>query len=182
MYLLVALIAVPIIEIGLFIEVGGWLGLWPTLGIVILTAIAGAFLLRRQGFGVLADLQREMAQGGDPTRHIAHGAMILFAGALLLTPGFFTDTVGFLLLTPTLRTLLIRVVGDRIKARAMTSGGVHVHMSGGAGPMGQGPRRPAGDVVDGEFRPVPPDQDGAEGDPPEAGPDSPNPRSGWIRD
>lgn len=178
MYLLLVLIAVPIIEIALFIEVGGWLGLWPTLAIVILTAMAGAVLLRRQGFGVLASLQQDMARGGDPTRHIAHGAMILIAGVLLLTPGFFTDAVGFLLLTPPVRAAIIRTVGERIRA----SGSFRVHTGATAGPGGgrthSDPRSgPRPDVVDGEFHAVDPDADL-----PDPGPDSPNPRSGWRRD
>ncbi|MEO0764235.1 MAG: FxsA family protein, partial [Pseudomonadota bacterium] len=88
MFIFLALLIVPLIEIGLFIEVGGWIGLWPTIATVIFTALIGAALLRSQGRGVMADLQGRLQGGGDPTGPIAHGAMILFAGALLLTPGF----------------------------------------------------------------------------------------------
>jgi UPF0716 family protein affecting phage T7 exclusion len=98
MWLLLAFIAVPLIEIGLFIKVGGWLTLWPTLGIVLATGIIGTYLVRQQGLKVLSELRNSMSQMRDPLSPLAHGAMILFAGALLLTPGFFTDAVGFLLL------------------------------------------------------------------------------------
>jgi len=108
MPLLFILIAVPIIEIGLFIQVGGWLGLWPTLGIVILTAFIGSYLLRRQGLAELAKLQGTMQTGQNPVDPIANGALILVAGILLLTPGFFTDAIGFLLLTPPVRALAIK--------------------------------------------------------------------------
>ena len=100
MWLLLAFIAVPLIEIALFIQVGGMIGLWPTLAIVILTALLGTWLLRMQGAAALTDLRRSFSEVEDPSEPLAHGAMILFAGALLLTPGFFTDAVGFALLTP----------------------------------------------------------------------------------
>jgi UPF0716 protein FxsA len=114
MWLLAAFVIVPLIEIALFIKVGGWLTLWPTLGIVLLTGIIGAVVARRQGLAVLADLRRGMATAQDPLSPLAHGAMILFAGLLLLTPGFFTDTVGFLLLVPAIRRKLIAAIVARV--------------------------------------------------------------------
>jgi len=114
MWLFLLLVAVPIIEIALFIEIGGLIGLWPTLAIVVATAIAGAVLLRMQGFATLAELQRRLDTGGDPTGPLAHGALILVAGVVLLTPGFFTDAVGFLLLVPTVRAAAIRFLAKRI--------------------------------------------------------------------
>ena len=88
MWLLLAFVAVPMIEIALFIQVGGVIGLMPTLAIVLITAVAGTYLLRSQGLATLAKLQNSMQGAGDPTEHLVHGAMIVFAGALLLTPGF----------------------------------------------------------------------------------------------
>jgi Protein affecting phage T7 exclusion by the F plasmid len=107
MWLFVLLVAVPILEIALFIEVSGWIGLWPTLAVVIGTAIAGAALLRRQGRGVLAELQARLDRGEDPRGPIANGALIVAAGALMLTPGFATDAVGFALLVPPVREAVI---------------------------------------------------------------------------
>ena len=114
MWLLIAFIAVPIIEIALFIQVGGFLGLFPTLAIVVLTAIAGTYLVRAQGLSVLSQLQSRFREMNDPSEPLAHGAMILFSGALLLTPGFFTDFVGFLLLIPSVRTSVFQKVKERV--------------------------------------------------------------------
>ena len=114
MWLLIAFIAVPIIEIALFIQIGGFLGLFPTLAIVVLTAIAGTYLVRTQGLSVLSQLQSRFRELNDPSEPLVHGAMILFSGALLLTPGFFTDFIGFLLLIPNVRATVFQKVKERI--------------------------------------------------------------------
>ncbi|MGR3522734.1 MAG: FxsA family protein, partial [Paracoccus sp. (in: a-proteobacteria)] len=87
MWLFVLFVAIPLIEIALFIQVGGLIGLWPTLGIVLLTAVAGTALMRSQGARAWAEVQRSFAELRDPSRPLAHGVMILMAGMLLLTPG-----------------------------------------------------------------------------------------------
>lgn len=115
MRLLIAFIAVPLIEIGLFIQVGGAIGLWPTLAIVLITAIAGTYLVKSQGLATIQKLQGSLQNMGDPTEPLAHGAMILFAGALLLTPGFFTDAVGFALLIPGIRGALFGQIAKRFQ-------------------------------------------------------------------
>jgi len=148
MWLFVLLVAVPIIEIALFIQVGGLIGLWPTLAIVIATAAAGAWLMRAQGRGTLIELQRRLDQGGDPRGPMAHGALILVAGVLLLTPGFFTDAVGLALLVPPVRAVVIAWGAARF-AGAVKVGGVSFR----SGPAPRGP-----DVVDGEFRRVDEDE------------------------
>lgn len=122
MWLLLAFVAVPLIEIGLFIKVGGWLTLWPTLGIVLLTGIIGTLLVRQQGLKVLGELRNSMSQMRDPLSPLAHGALILFAGALLLTPGFFTDAVGFALLVPPLRRAIIAAVAARVQVASFSAG------------------------------------------------------------
>lgn len=94
---------VPIIEIGLFITLGQWIGLWPTLLGVVVTALIGSAIIRVQGINVIADIQRTARAGGIPAQQLAEGMMIGIAGALLLTPGYFTDTIGFLLLVPPIR-------------------------------------------------------------------------------
>ncbi len=129
MWLFLALIVVPLIEIGLFIEVGGLIGLWPTLAIVVLTALLGAVLLRRQGLAAIGQLDQRMRQGGDPLGPLVHGLLILVAGIVLLTPGFFTDAIGFALLVPPVRSALIRHLGKRIVVA-----GVHVGRRAGGGP------------------------------------------------
>ena len=104
--LFIAFLLVPPIEIGLFVVVGSRIGIWATMGIVLLTAIIGARVVSRQGRGVLARLQAEISSGQFPGKTLAHGAMIIIAGALLLTPGFLTDLIGFSLLSPQIREVV----------------------------------------------------------------------------
>ena len=99
----IVLLVVPIIEIALFIVIGERIGLgWTLLGI-LLTAIGGTILLRIQGFRLLERIRGEMRAGRVPGRELAHGFLLLVAGILLLTPGFFTDALGFLLFVPGVR-------------------------------------------------------------------------------
>jgi UPF0716 protein FxsA len=122
MWLLLLFLGVPLIEIALFIQIGGLIGLWPTLGIVILTAVAGTWLVRSQGLSELNRLRASLSDLRDPTEPLAHGAMILFAGALLLTPGFFTDAVGLALLAPPVRRAVLSRIRARIDVRAFEYG------------------------------------------------------------
>jgi UPF0716 protein FxsA len=103
MWLFIAFIAIPLIEIGLFLQLGSLIGLWPTLLTVILTAILGTMLVRTQGLAAISNLQSSFSRLENPSEHLAHGAMILISGALLLTPGFLTDTIGFAFLIPGVR-------------------------------------------------------------------------------
>ena len=109
MWLLLLFIVVPVLEIWLFIIIGGAIGTYITLSIILLTAVLGTFLVKAQGIYVLKEIQGRLNELKNPTEPIVHGAMILFAGALLLTPGFFTDSVGFLLLIPGVRLSLIHI-------------------------------------------------------------------------
>lgn len=121
MWLFLILVGVPIIEIGLFIELGGFLGLWPTLGIVVATALLGSLLLRTQGLSTLEELKRTAEAGQSPVGPMAHGALILVAGLLLLTPGFFTDSIGFLLMVPPFRIVLIKWIATRAQMKMYAS-------------------------------------------------------------
>lgn len=180
MWLFVAFLAVPIIEIALFIQVGGWIGLWPTLAIVILTAMAGTALMRSQGAHAWLEIQRSFAELRDPTRPLAHGVMILVAGMLLLTPGFFTDSVGLLLLIPAVRDSVMRQVGRRIQMSRVEMRTATMRREPHRAPYGDG-------VIDGEYF-VPgegPEPDrGAPPDLPPVTDDEPPVRrggSGWTR-
>lgn len=150
MWLLIAFILVPVVEIGLFIQVGGFIGLWPTLLIVILTAIAGTYLVRSQGRMALGQLQSSFSDMRDPTEPLVHGAMILFSGALLLTPGFFTDTVGFALLIPAVRTAVFQAIRKRVNIRSFSTQGAH-------GPQHPPHQNARDDVIDAEFTEIPDD-------------------------
>ncbi len=153
MPLFLLFIAIPLIEITLFIQLGGLIGLGWTLFIVVATAILGAAMVRSQGAMAMERLRRSMADLDDPSEPLAHGAMILFSGALLLTPGFFTDAVGFALLVPRIRQALFGWARKRLRVQSFQMG------PGGAPDRGPGNRRPPRDrVVDAEFEDIPPDQ------------------------
>jgi UPF0716 protein FxsA len=104
--LLVLLLAVPIIELAVIVQVAQEIGIPETIGLLILVSVAGAWLLKQQGLATWARLQQSLAEGRVPHREVVDGAMILFGGALLLTPGFITDVVGLLLLFPATRALI----------------------------------------------------------------------------
>lgn len=164
MWLFLAFLAVPLIEIALFIQVGGLIGLWPTLMIVILTAILGTWLVKAQGRLALSQLRTSFERLDDPSEPLAHGAMILLAGALLLTPGFFTDGVGFALLIPPVRSAVFHWLRSRVKVQRFNMGGQMNQ------PQRQTP--PAEDVIEGSFSEAP--------QPP--GDKRPNhPGSGWTK-
>ena len=90
-------IFIPIIEIAIFITVGSNIGILNTIAIILLTAVIGIYFVRRQGLSLLFNAQRNMAQGIMPTEEIKGGIFLLISGLLLITPGFFTDCVGFLM-------------------------------------------------------------------------------------
>ena len=90
-------IFIPIIEIAIFITVGSNIGILNTIAIILLTAVIGIYFIRRQGISLLFNAQRNMAQGIMPTEEIKGGIFLLISGLLLITPGFFTDCIGFLM-------------------------------------------------------------------------------------
>ena len=149
MWLFLAFIAVPLIEIALFIQVGGAIGLGYTLLIVVLTAILGTWLVRSQGIAALSDLQRSLSEMQNPAEPLAHGAMILFSGALLLTPGFFTDTVGFALLVPGVRRSVFNWLKSRISVTQFSVGP-------GPAPRDRRAAGEEGEVIEGDFTEVDP--------------------------
>ncbi len=119
--LLILFILVPIIEIAVFIQVGEVLGLGLTLFIVVVTAVLGVNLLKQQGFKAWRNIQLSIAQGNMPAIEMAAGAQLLFAGGLLLTPGFVTDIIGFSLMIPQVRLYLAGQMLKRGMMAASTS-------------------------------------------------------------
>lgn len=111
--LFILFLTIPLIEIYLLIQVGEVIGAGWTIFAVVATAVLGAALLRIQGLATLYDAQRKMAHGELPATAMIEGLMLLLAGALLLTPGFFTDTLGFLVLLPMLRKRLAQWILSR---------------------------------------------------------------------
>lgn len=155
-------LALPLIEIALFVVIGGQIGLWATLAWVVLTGVAGFALMRAQGARAVTDLRRVAAGVGDPAKPLADGAVLMFAGLMLVLPGFLTDAVGLALLLPPVRAWLLRSVRARVSVRGF-----------GVGPRSGGATRPGGyegpGVIDGEFHEIEP------GSLPPRGP------SGWTR-
>jgi UPF0716 protein FxsA len=145
--LLALFFIVPIIEIYLLIEIGSIIGSFATIFAVVFTAVLGAWLLRIQGFSTLRRLQQTAAQGGIPAIEMLEGAMLLVAGALLLTPGFFTDAIGFLCLVPPLRRSMAIWFFQRIFRfpGGGSSGGFHQSQSND-----HHQHRP--DIIEGEYR------------------------------
>jgi UPF0716 protein FxsA len=144
--LLFAFIFVPVIEIALLIKVGSAIGVGTTILVVIFTAILGAYLVRQQGFATITAVQQEVNAGRVPAMQMAEGIALLFAGAVLLTPGFVTDAIGFALLTPSLRRAAISWFARQ--------GMFQVH-TGQAGMGPQDPRTPhksrQSTVIEGEY-------------------------------
>ncbi|MDX1518514.1 MAG: FxsA family protein [Gammaproteobacteria bacterium] len=104
--LLFLFITVPLLEIFLLLQVGSVIGAWNTVGLILLTAIVGTLLLRQQGLATLTRVHETLDRGRIPAGALVEGLILLFAGALLLTPGFFTDAIGFACLVPGLRRKL----------------------------------------------------------------------------
>lgn len=136
-------VGIPAAEIALFIVVGGEIGVWATISLVILTAMAGSALIRRQGLRTLTRAQETLARSELPIEEAFDGICLVAAGALLLTPGFFTDAIGLLLLVPPLRVLIRRPILRRLTVRM-------------AGPSSRAPSGERGPIIDGEFHEVDP--------------------------
>lgn len=113
-FLLLIFIIVPIVEMWLLIQVGGFIGAVPTIAAVLLTAMIGLAMLRRQGLSTLLRVNQRMGNGELPAQEMLEGIVLAVSGALLLTPGFFTDALGFAGLTPILRQRLVRRLVGRV--------------------------------------------------------------------
>lgn len=130
--LLLLFVVVPIVELAVIIQVGQLLGVVPTLGILIVMSVLGAWLMKREGLGVIRRAQQQARSGRVPGREVADGFLIVLGGALMLTPGFVTDGVGMALLLPPVRALVRPVLLAQLQARALGA------------TLGGGARRPRG--------------------------------------
>lgn len=158
---MIAFLVVPIIELYLFVQVSAAIGFWAALAWIVLVSVVGAWLVKREGLQALRRANTKAARGEIPTDELITGMLILFAGALMLTPGFLTDMVGLLLLFPPTRAL----VRSRVRAR-FSQGPVVIGRFGGTsfgstgfddGPFG--PRGRGGDDVwDADSWEDPPDR------------------------
>jgi UPF0716 protein FxsA len=118
-------VTVPILDLALLVSVGGAIGFWPTVGIVVATAAAGSWLARREGLAAFQRVQAELARGGVPGAALIDGLLILVSGVLLLTPGFLTDALGLIGLLPPSRAALRRLLERRFE-RAVQEGRVRI--------------------------------------------------------
>jgi UPF0716 protein FxsA len=136
--LVITFVLVPLAELAVLIAVGDWIGLVPTLILLLTVSVAGAWLAKREGLAAWRRLQQALSQGRMPTVEVADGALVLLAGALLLTPGFLSDVLGILLLLPPTRALarrqLPRLAEQRLRRRR--GGGRRVVVEGTARPAG----------------------------------------------
>jgi UPF0716 protein FxsA len=117
---------IPVVELALLIKIGSIIGTLNTIAIVIFTAIVGAYMVKSEGLGVMSRIQNNMQEGIFPGDELINGMMILVAGALLLTPGFFTDIIGFLMVFPFSRNF-IKKISKRYIEKKMSSGEINIH-------------------------------------------------------
>ncbi|MDC9822432.1 FxsA family protein [Devosia sp. ZB163] len=146
-FLFLLFLLVPLIEIAFFVVIGGAIGLWPTLAGVLIMAVAGSLILRWQGLSIINEIRSSVGHGQLPARALADAMMIGLAGILLLTPGYFTDLLGLLLLIPPVRSAIYAYLRSRVKVVATATG---------ASGFTSGPRRVEDGTIDldsDEWRP-----------------------------
>lgn len=145
--LLVLFLVVPVLDLALLVWIGGRIGFWPTLALIVLTALAGSALAQREGLRVLARFQARLAGGQMPGRELTDGLIVLASGLLLLTPGVLTDAAGLLGLFPPTRALVRRALRGQIR-RGLAAGSLRTS----AWPPP--PASPEEDVIDVAFEEV----------------------------
>lgn len=150
-------IVVPIIEIALLIQVSDVVGGFATIALVVLTAILGAKLVKKQGLSAFTNVQGQMAQGQMPASELFTGLCVIIAGVLLMTPGIMTDALGFMLLTPAIRgylaASLVKQVGAKMEAKMSShrSGFTHnMHQQSSFGQENTQSEQPS--TIEGEFK------------------------------
>ena len=111
-------LVVPFIELFVLIQVGQLIGALPTIALLVVVGIAGAWLVKREGLGVVRRAQEQVRRGQVPASELVDGVLILFAGALMLTPGFFTDVFGLALMIPPVRAAMKAAASKRLSRRA----------------------------------------------------------------
>jgi UPF0716 protein FxsA len=158
--LVVALVVVPLVEIYVLLQVGELLGVLPTLVLLVVMSLLGAYLLRREGARTWQAFRTALERGRLPAAEVADGALVIFGGALLLTPGFATDALGLLCVVPPTRAGLRRLLTRFVARRLAAGGGLlgSVAAEGLRPPRSRRRRRP--DVVDGEVLHDPTDHPG----------------------
>ena len=129
-------VLIPVVELSVLIRVGEVLGTWTAIGLVLFTAVLGVSLVRSQGLSTLMQVQQKLARGEAPGQEIVEGMMLAMAGVLLVIPGFVTDFIGLLLLTPLTRRPIAALVFKRMQLRVVSGLQGGMHGGFGAGPFG----------------------------------------------
>jgi len=150
--LLVMFLVVPIVEIAIFVALGNAIGFWLTMGGVVFTAVLGSYLLRLQGFAVWRDVQTKLNSGQFPGQSIVDGIMLAIAGALLLTPGYFTDAFGFALFVPQVRYAIFEFLRARVSVSTFQSSIFSQGTNGNSGPTSNGRDDGVIDLEDEDWR------------------------------
>lgn len=132
--LLALFLITPVVELALLIQLGQYIGFWPTVGIIVLTGLIGSLLAKREGLGIWRRFNERLQAGEIPGEELLDGVIILVSGALLITPGVFTDLFGFIGLIPFTRAVVRKAVNRRIQ-RGLQKGTMSV-MFGGLGSFG----------------------------------------------
>jgi len=127
--LLALFLITPVVELALLIQLGNWIGFWPTVGLIAFTGITGSYLARREGLSIWKRFNARLQSGALPSKELLDGVIILVAGALLITPGVLTDIVGFVGLIPFTRAAIRKYINRRIQ-RAMEEGSVRMTFGG----------------------------------------------------
>lgn len=107
-WLFLLFVVLPISELVLILQVGAWLGLWRTVGLIVITAVVGASMWRSQGLSILWSIRERIGRDETPGRELVAGMLVLIGGIFFLTPGFITDTLGFFCLIPWTRSLMLK--------------------------------------------------------------------------
>lgn len=153
--LLIAFLGIPLLELWVIGQVGGLIGLGPTILLLLVDSIAGAWLVRREGTRTWRRFTGALRSGRIPAEEVTDGALILFGGALLLTPGFVTDAVGLACVLPPTRAGLGRAIRKRVAARVTVFGRGFNPLRGRrgrtGGPVSPGPAADQDEVVDVEI-------------------------------
>jgi UPF0716 protein FxsA len=118
--LLALFVFVPLLDLAILVRLGGLLGFWPTIALVVVTGTVGAILARSQGLRVLTGIRTEMSVGQVPSSRLFDGLLVLIGGTLLLTPGLLTDLVGFLLLLPPSRAWVKGILRRRVERMVLS--------------------------------------------------------------
>ena len=172
-YLLLLFIAIPIVEMWLLISIGRHIGALLTISLVVATAVIGVHWLRQQGFSTLLKLNERLSAGEMPAREITEGVIITIGGALLLTPGFATDALGFACLFAPSRALLVKSLFSRIQngimASAMSASSMSTGSMSTASMSGQANANHSNNTMEGSFT-----SQGASSNKPMASPSSPS--------